>query len=72
MHFVSTDFAKVCQQSTEFHMPSLEQQFERMDQSIADAAVWRAKKKASSSEEADRMSIKSSGSSISFDVSTDV
>ncbi|KAI0225809.1 hypothetical protein LSAT2_023442 [Lamellibrachia satsuma] len=60
---IKREFAKVCEQSTDFHFPSLEQQFERIEADVLTANEWRAQQKLS--EEGDRISVRSSGSSSS-------
>ena len=57
------DFAQVCQQSTDFHFPDLEQQFERIEKDVIRANEYRAHQKLS--EDGDKISVKSSGSSSS-------
>lgn len=59
---IKREFAKVCEQSTDFHFPSLKQQFEQIEQSILEGKDWRLRKKASNAEDGDRISIKSSAS----------
>ena len=58
-----TEFAKVCEQSTDFHFASLEQQFERIETDVIAAQEWQAQQKLS--EEGDRISVRSGGSSSS-------
>lgn len=59
-------FAKVCEQSTDFHFANLEQQLEKIEQCVLEAKDWKAKKKAAAAnEESDRISLKSSGSASS-------
>ena len=60
--FVS-DFAQVCQQSTDFHFPDLEQQFANIEGDVVKANEWRTQKRLS--EDGDRISVKSSSSSSS-------
>ena len=63
------EFAKVCEQSTDFHFPSLEQQFERIEADISTANEWTAQRKLS--EEGDKISVRSGGSSSS-EVTSDI
>jgi hypothetical protein len=58
---VVSEFAKVCEQSTDFHFPDLEQQFQRIEQNVMKGNEWRMQQKLL--EEGDKISIKSSGSS---------
>lgn len=62
---IKRDFAKVCEQSTDFHFPSLDQQFTNVDQEMAKANELRAQKKMS--EDGDKISLKSTSSSSSGD-----
>ncbi|XP_060068652.1 protein C12orf4 homolog [Ylistrum balloti] len=62
---IKRDFAKVCEQSTDFHFPSLDQQFSNVDKEIAKFNELKAQKKVS--EDSDKISIKSSSSSSSGD-----
>ncbi|XP_033747327.1 protein C12orf4-like isoform X1 [Pecten maximus] len=62
---IKRDFSKVCEQSTDFHFPSLDQQFSNVDKEIAKFNELKAQKKMS--EEGDKISIKSSSSSSSGD-----
>ncbi len=61
----------MCQESTDFHFPDLEKQFERIEAELAHAHEWRtlqqrlAAAAAAEEEGADRVSVKSSGSSSS-------
>ncbi|XP_064618656.1 protein C12orf4 homolog [Lineus longissimus] len=55
------EFAKVCEQSSDFHFPDLEQQFQRIEQNVIKGNEWRTQQKLL--EEGDKISIKSSGSS---------
>ena len=57
------DFAKVCEQSTDFHFPDLEKQFEKIEFDVIRANEWRNNQK--QADEGDKVSIKSSGSSSS-------
>ena len=59
------EFSAVCQESTDFHFPYLEQQFERIEQEVVKANEWRQQQKLASEEGGDQISIKSSGSSSS-------
>ncbi|KAK3090690.1 hypothetical protein FSP39_013761 [Pinctada imbricata] len=58
-------FAKVCEQSTDFHFPDLDQQFLIIEHELTLANDYRAQKK--QSEDGDKVSIKSSSSSASLD-----
>lgn len=58
-----TDFSKVCEQSTDFHFPDLEQQFAIIEQELALANEHRHQHK--HSEDADKVSLKSSSSTSS-------
>ena len=62
-----TDFANVCEQSTDFHFPDLEKQFERIEYDVTRANEWRAKQK--ENEMDDEASIKSASSNSSNEVS---
>jgi len=63
------EFAKVCEQSTDFHFPNLEQQLEQIEQSVLEAKDWRLRKKTLNLDgDGDRISIKSYGSAASIDV----
>ncbi|CAH1795039.1 unnamed protein product [Owenia fusiformis] len=55
------EFAKLCQQSTEFHFPDLEKQFQAIEENIIAGNEWRQNK----IEEPDQVSIKSGGSNSS-------
>ena len=55
----------MCQESTDFHFPDLEQQFERIEQEVVKANEWRQQQKLASEESGDQISVKSSGSSSS-------
>ena len=68
--FSSSDFAKVCEQSTDFHFPTLEQQFESIEQAVIEGNEARAQKKmaAEGTTEGDKISIKSVGSAGSAEV----
>ena len=55
-----TDFAKVCEQSTDFHFPNLEQQFEVIEEAVLEANEWRQQKRLT--EDVDKISVKSTGS----------
>ena len=55
----------MCQESTDFHFPDLEQQFERIEQEVVKANEWRQQQKLASEEGGDQISVKSSGSSSS-------
>lgn len=57
------DFSKVCEQSTDFHFPDLEQQFAIIEQELALANEHRHQHK--HSEDADKVSLKSSSSTSS-------
>lgn len=57
------DFSKVCEQSTDFHFPDLEQQFAIIEQELALANEHRQQHK--HSEDADKVSLKSSSSTSS-------
>lgn len=57
------DFSKVCEQSTDFHFPDLEQQFAIIEQELALANEHRQQHKLS--EDADKVSLKSSSSTSS-------
>ena len=58
-----TDFSKVCEQSTDFHFPDLDQQFAIIEQELALANEHRQQNK--HSDDADKASIKSSSSTSS-------
>ena len=60
-----TDFARVCEQSTDFHFPDLEQQFTRIEVDVLKGSEWRLQQKQAAEAEGDRISLKSSGSSSS-------
>ncbi|OWF51817.1 protein C12orf4-like [Mizuhopecten yessoensis] len=62
---IKRDFAKVCEQSTDFHFPSLDQQFSNVDKEMAKSNALRAQK--TTTEDGDKISIKSSSSSSSGD-----
>lgn len=57
------EFAKVCERSTDFHFPNLEKQFLVIEEQLKNAVTYRKKP----SEDSDRISIKSSGSTSSSD-----
>lgn len=57
------EFAKVCERSTDFHFPNLEQQFTKIEEQLKLAADSRKK----ITEDGDKVSLKSSGSSSSAD-----
>ncbi|XP_048758931.1 protein C12orf4 homolog [Ostrea edulis] len=57
------EFSRVCEQSTDFHFPDLEQQFAIIEQELALANEYRQQNKLS--EDADKVSIKSSCSTAS-------
>ena len=61
---VTAEFAQVCEQSTDFHFSDLEQQFEVIDQHVDSACEWRAQQQ-KLRDDADRVSLKSTGSSSS-------
>ena len=58
-----SEFAKVCERSTDFHFPNLEQQFLVIEQQVVKASEVRAAKKLM--DEGDRISLKSTSSSSS-------
>ena len=60
---LSTEFAKVCERSTDFHFPNLEQQFLVIEEQVQKASEVRVAKKLS--EDGDRISLKSTSSSSS-------
>lgn len=60
---IKKEFAKVCERSTDFHFPNLEQQFLVIEQQVNKASEVRAAKKLA--EEGDRISLKSTSSSSS-------
>ena len=64
------DFARACEQSTDFHFASIEQQFETIADCLTAARDWRhtVAAAASSDVESDKMSAKSSASNTSDDV----
>lgn len=65
---IKREFAKVCEQSTDFHFPNLEQQFEQIEQSVLEAKDWRLRKKTLNLDgDGDRLSLKSYGSAASID-----
>lgn len=66
MTMFCSDFGKVCEQSTDFHFPTLEQQFETIEVSVQQGIEDRAKQKHGDS---DSGSVKSSASMGSLDVS---
>ncbi|KAJ8318217.1 hypothetical protein KUTeg_003308 [Tegillarca granosa] len=57
------EFARVCEQSSDFHFPDLEQQFAKVEEELVFANEFRSQKKLL--EESDKISIKSSSSSSS-------
>lgn len=57
------EFARVCEQSSDFHFPDLEQQFAKVEEELICANEFRSQKKLL--EESDKISIKSSSSSSS-------
>ncbi|KAJ8319300.1 hypothetical protein KUTeg_004391 [Tegillarca granosa] len=57
------EFARVCEQSSDFHFPDLEQQFAKVEEEHVFANEFRSQKKLL--EESDKISIKSSSSSSS-------
>ena len=59
------EFSAVCQESTDFHFPDLEQQFGMIEQEVFKANDWRQQQKIASEEGGDQISVKSSGSSCS-------
>ena len=59
-----SDFASVCEQSTDFHFPTLEQQFEKISVSLTEANEDRVRQRCGE-EEADRASVGSATGSIS-------
>ena len=61
--YLFVEFAKVCERSTDFHFPNLEQQFLVIEQQVNKASEVRAAKKLA--EEGDRISLKSTSSSSS-------
>jgi hypothetical protein len=61
---IKREFAKVCEQSTDFHFPNLEEQFETVGRCLVEAKDWRMRKK---DVESDKISAKSSTSSASDD-----
>ena len=63
LHCIFAEFASVCQQSTDFHFPDLEQQFEKIEFDVMKANEWRTLQKLS--EEGDQISVKSSSSGSS-------
>ena len=73
---VCIEFARACEQSTDFHFASLEHQFEMIGECLVNARDSRLSHKpaAATDVESDKMSAKSSASSASDDVSicTDV
>lgn len=60
---IKKEFAKVCERSTDFHFPNLEQQFLVIEEQVTKASEVRAAKKLA--EEGDRISLKSTSSSSS-------
>jgi len=69
------EFARACEQSTDFHFASLEHQFEQIGDCLVSARDWRLRRKppqgsavAADAEALDKMSAKSSASSTSDDV----
>jgi len=62
---IKRDFAAVCEQSTDFHFPNLEKQFENIERNVIRANEWRSNQKMANGEDGDKASIKSSGSSSS-------
>ena len=66
------EFARVCEQSTDFHFPELERQFQDIEDGVLQANEWRMQQRhhqgavsMSSTEDGDRISLKSSGSASS-------
>ncbi|KAK2167583.1 hypothetical protein LSH36_26g09044 [Paralvinella palmiformis] len=57
---IKRDFAKVCEQSTDFHFPSLEQQFEVIEEAVLEANEWHQPKRVA--DDGDQISVKSTGS----------
>ncbi|XP_062569034.1 protein C12orf4 homolog, partial [Saccostrea cucullata] len=57
------EFARVCEQSTDFHFPDLEQQFAIIEQELALASEYRQQNK--HTDDADKASLKSSSSTSS-------
>jgi len=69
--FVGVEFARACEQSTDFHFSSLEHQFEMIGECLTNARDSRLRSKAAAAAEdveSDKMSAKSSASSTSDDV----
>ncbi|KAL4240488.1 hypothetical protein ACF0H5_001279 [Mactra antiquata] len=60
------EFAKVCERSTDFHFPNLDQQFAKIEEELKQAADTRKR----NTEEVERASLKSSGSTNSNDNQT--
>ena len=58
-------FARVCEQSTDFHFTDLEHQLEETEESVQMANDDRAPKMRGGSEDLDRLSLRSSGSGAS-------
>ncbi|XP_074648788.1 FERRY endosomal RAB5 effector complex subunit 3-like [Tubulanus polymorphus] len=57
---IKREFAKVCEQSTDFHLPNLEQQFQSIEQNVVKGNEWRVLHKVN--EDGDRVSLKSTSS----------
>jgi len=68
--FADAEFARACEQSTDFHFASVEQQFEMIGDCLVNARDWRLRRKpaAASDVDLDKMSAVSSASSTSDDV----
>ncbi|XP_013416133.1 protein C12orf4 homolog [Lingula anatina] len=60
---IKRDFARICENSTDFHFPDLESQFQHVEESVIEANKWRAERKLN--EDGDRISVKSSSSGSS-------
>ncbi len=59
-----TDFARVCEQSTDFHFPTLEQQLEQTENWVLQGNDWRSQRQGGSGnlEDGDGASLRSGGS----------
>lgn len=64
----TSEFAKVCERSTDFHFPNLEEQFTKIEEQLKLAADTRKK----ATEDGDKVSLKSSGSNSSADTGNQV
>ena len=64
------EFARACEQSTDFHFASLEHQFETINECLVNARDTRLRIKPATDADSDKLSAMSSTSSASDEVST--